>query len=99
MADETQSILLSSTEEKMPALPGIYFNGFEVGISLSDIYVTLGTNGHHHSRLLMSFTTAKTLMAHLKQTVEAFEKRTKHTIMTMGDVNKALELHGDGTEK
>ena len=99
MADETEQIPVTATEEKMPALPGIYFNGFEVGISLSDIYVTLGTNGHHHSRLLMSFTTAKTFMEHLKRTVDTFEQRTKHTIMTMGDISKALEQDGDGSEK
>ena len=99
MADETERIPVTSAEEKMPALPGIYFNGFEVGISLSDIYVTLGTNGHQHSRLLMSFNTAKTLMAHLKRTVDAFEQRTKQTIMTMGDINKAIEQYDDGSGK
>lgn len=99
MADEKEQIHVAATEEKMPALPGIYFNGFEVGVSLSDLYVTLGTNGHYHSRLLMSFTTAKTLMAHLKRTVDGFEQLTKHTIMTMEDTNKAVKQDGSGSEK
>ena len=91
MADKTQPILINPTEEKMPALPGIYFNGFEIGISLSDIYVTLGTNGHQHSNLMMSFNTAKTLSVQLKKTVEALEQRTKQPVMTMGEINKAIK--------
>ena len=99
MADEQKLPTPAKTEEKNPELPIIYFNGFEVVISLSDICVRLVTNGHPHNRLLMSFTTAKTLMAHLKRAVDVFEKRASHTILTMEDIDKALKQNGDGTEK
>lgn len=100
MADETQLDTATEKADNFPVvLPMVYFNGFEVGISLSDLYVTLMTNGHQHSQLFMSFGTAKTLLVHLKRTVDEFERRTNQPIMAMEDVKQALGQANTSTPK
>lgn len=92
MADRTQSdVDFKKLDDQTVVIPEIYFNGIEIGMSLSDLNIILVTNGKRHSRLLMSFTTAKTLVAHLKEAVGELERRTDQKIMTMEDVKKAVE--------
>ena len=100
MADETQpDALIEKAADSSVILPKVYFNGFEVGLSLSDLHITLMTNGLKHSQLFMSFGTAKTLLAHLKRTVDEFERRTDQPIMAMDDVKQALEQDNTSTPK
>lgn len=100
MADETQSDTVTQKADNSPVvLPRLYFNGFEVGLSLSDLYITLMTNGNQHSQLLMSFSTAKTLLAHLKVAVDQFERKTNQPILAMEDVKQALEQANTSTPK
>ncbi|MDE0149527.1 MAG: hypothetical protein OYG32_16665 [Rhodospirillaceae bacterium] len=72
------------------ALQAIYFNGVEIGLSLSDMTALLMRNGERLCALHMSFTTAKTFAAELSRAVADFEKATDHNIMTMHDIRPAL---------
>lgn len=82
--------LLEGTPRKVDA-PTIYFNGFELAGSLSDMNCVLMADGEPVAKLNMSFTTAKTLSVNLSQTVSAFEQATEHSVMTMDDVKKGYE--------
>jgi hypothetical protein len=69
----------------------LYFNGFDLSTSLSDMGMLLMIDGQPQVRLAMSFTTAKTLAVNLSQAVEAFENSTNHQVMTMDDVRENFE--------
>jgi hypothetical protein len=92
---ESQQTVQSGTGTatiSMPApVPSVYFNGFEVNYSLSDMSMLLVLDGTPVVRLNLSFTTAKTLSAYLNSTVSEFERRTQHNIMSMDDVSSKLE--------
>jgi len=92
MADEKvepQSLQLSQIREF--SIPNHYFNGFEIGSSLSDIGCLLVLDGAPQARLSMSFTTAKTLAYNLGKVIAQFEKTTNHQIMTTEDVKKSYD--------
>ena len=95
MTDNVQSdVTVNPFEQpdgKAEEMPEIYLNGFEVAISLSDINIITITNGHRRYRLLMSYTTAKTLLAQLAMTMNVFENKTGQTIMTMDNIKDAMD--------
>lgn len=70
--------------------PQIYFNGFEVNLSLSDFSITLTSRGRTIAHMLLSFTTAKTLSEGLAQAIQTLESTTDREIMTMQDVKLAV---------
>jgi hypothetical protein len=72
-------------------IPNHYFNGFELGHSLSDMSALILLDGQPQARLSMSFTTAKTLAENLSQVVKTFEQTTHHDIMTMDDVQASMK--------
>jgi hypothetical protein len=78
-------------QQPNPGLPGLYFNGFELITTLSDMGVLVMMDSQPQLRLSMSFTTAKTLAEGLSRTVAAFEKATSHNIMNMEGVRVGLE--------
>ena len=69
----------------------IYFNGFELNATLSDIGLMIMIDGQPQAKLAMSFTTAKTLARNLSEAVSAFEKATDNTLLTMEDIRIAYE--------
>jgi len=71
--------------------PEIYFNGIEIGLSQSDISITVMTDGRRQCKLHMSFTMAKTLGENLSNAVAEFERLTDHSIMTMNEVAEGLK--------
>ena len=71
--------------------PDIYFNGMDIGVSLSDMNITVMTDGRPLCKLHMSFTTAKTLAVSLGGAVTHFENLTNHSVMTMEEVGRGLE--------
>ncbi len=73
------------------AIPNHYFNGFEIGTSMSDMSVLALLDGIPQARLSMSFTTAKTLALKLSNAIEAFESATKHDIMTIDQVKSGMD--------
>ncbi len=77
------------------AIPDIYFNGMDIGLSLSDVGLLVMTDGQPRCKLHMSFTTAKTLAKELGDAVAEFERLTEHSIVTMDEVRKGVKRLGD----
>lgn len=73
------------------AIQNIYFNGFVLGLSNSDVNALLLLDGQPTGRLSMSFTTAKTLVKLLDELVSKLESVTNHTIMTHDEVAAGLQ--------
>ena len=69
----------------------VYFNGFSLGVSNSDMNALLTLNGQTICHLNMSFTTAKTLHRLIGELVEKFEGATEHEIMTTEEVEEGLK--------
>jgi hypothetical protein len=69
----------------------IYFNGFNLSASLSDMGLLLMVDGQPQVRLSLSFTTAKTLAQELTRAVDFFEKATGTNLLTMTDVQTAYQ--------
>lgn len=82
------------TQQMAQALTNLYFNGFELGYSFSDISMILMIEGQPQLKLSMSFTTAKTLQKHLTMVIENFEKATDHKVMTMDEVQAGYARAG-----
>lgn len=78
-------------QSQTDVVPGFYFNGVQVRLSLSDINMVLMTDDLPSCKLHMSFTTAKTLAENLSAIVSQFERQTGHAIMTMGEVAEGLK--------
>ena len=69
----------------------LYFNGFDLSTSLSDMGILLMVDGQPQIRLAMSFTTAKTLAENLTEAVSRFEKIANHAVMNMDEVRTGFE--------
>ena len=91
MGDNPAENLVAISEDEPDTLSTLYVNGFEAHISLSDLHLTLMTNKRKHSKLLLSFTTAKTLLGQLKQAIDIIEKQTKQPILTMNEIKAGIE--------
>lgn len=101
MSDETKNMSAQETQHSLTQLleiPDIYFNGFQLGLSNSDINALLLRNGKPLAHLSMSFTTAKTLLVHLTSLMGKLEQVTDHKIMTTMQVDEGMKLlnTGDG---
>ncbi len=70
-------------------LPKLYINGFLAGTSLSDVFVLAQTAGSPVAVLLMSFTTAKTLVRQLGDLLSDLEKTTGQEVLAMEDIHEA----------
>lgn len=91
MADNPIENIVEVAPDAPDTLPTLYVNGFEVNISLSDIHLTLMTNKRKHNKLLVSFTTTKTLIGQLKQAIDIIEEQTKQPILTMSEIKDGIE--------
>lgn len=85
----------SATEARTMRVRNIYFNGFQIGASFSDMNVMILIDGQIQARLNMSFTTAKTLASELTKAVGSFEKATDHNVMTMEEVKRGYDSVGN----
>ena len=91
MSEKITEGLTASEEDAADTLPYFYINGFEINISLSDISITLMTSSRRRYRMLLSFTSAKTLLVQLKQTFDIIEKHTDQPILTMKEVKAGMD--------
>ena len=89
--DPRPGLSLGPFNPEASGLPIIYFNGFDLSSSLSDMSATLTLNGRSNVILCMSFTTAKTLAEELSKLVGFFETSTDHMVMNMEEVSKGYE--------
>lgn len=76
---------------QQPDLPVLYFNGFQIALTNSDVSLVMMYGGAPKLLASMSFTTAKTLHLSLGEVVEALERATDHDIMSMKHVAENLE--------
>lgn len=88
MPDENQ------LNEQQIELPVIYFNGFQIGVTNSDLSGILLLNGHPTMAVSMSYTTAKTLQAALAEVMEGLEASTGQRIMTTKEIEAGMERAG-----
>lgn len=72
-------------------IPKIYSNGFLIGLTLSDINITLAVNNQPTHQVIMSLISAKGLMNALNKAIEDFEEKTGTKIPEMEDLKKAFE--------
>jgi hypothetical protein len=97
---EAQSVNEHGSEpSSLQGVQRLYINGFSVGMSLSDIYMVVETAGIPSAVILLSFTTAKTLVDTLGKVVSQFEEMTGQKLLTMEDIQKALEAKSEGERK
>lgn len=90
MANDPASANSTAEMEAQP-VKHVYCNGFDIGISLSDVGALLMIDGQPQVRVSMSFTTAKSLKRELERAISALEDTTQHSIMTMDEVLAAHE--------
>lgn len=74
-------------------VPGMYFNGFQIGLSNSDISLLIMCNGTPQANLNMSYTTAKSLKEFLQDTLKHLEAATEHELMTTEYIEVKLREH------
>lgn len=72
-------------------IPKIYGNGFLIGLTLSDLNITLTLNNQPKQQVILSLISAKALMEGLQQAITDFEKKTNTVIPKMEDLKTALE--------
>ncbi len=92
MVDQTEPGLVDApVPATARAVPSLYLNGLEIGLTLSDIRVVALVDGERQCTLHMSFTTAKTLATDLANAIRVFEQLTEHEIMIMAEVEKGMK--------
>ena len=75
-------------------VPAIYFNGFELALSNSDVVATLSLSNGPAANVYMSYTTAKSLAEALTGLVSQLERVTDRSIMTSNEVAAGMEKLG-----
>ena len=78
-------------------VPKSYVNGFNVGLSATDLFVVTTLMGTPINVIFMNLSTAKTMMLALKDLVESVEKEMG-SILTMDEMSKITQgpnLEGD----
>ena len=80
----------SMTLKQVIDIPGHYFNGFQIGLSNSDISLLIMNNGTPQAHLNMSYTTAKSLKVMLADAIDRLEKATDHKLMTTEYIESKL---------
>lgn len=73
-------------------VPWVYFNGFNLVVTNSDIVVVGERTGQPAVVLNLSYTMAKTLAVALNGAVSAIEERAGREIMTTGDLERFMNV-------
>jgi hypothetical protein len=79
-------------------IPGYYFNGFQIGLSNSDISMLLLNSGKPIAQLHMSYTTAKSLSVMLTDVITKLEEATNHELMTTEYIEQRLSKLATGSK-
>ena len=67
-------------------IPHIYVNNFQVGLSLSDLMITMIVNGELLQNVNMSLITAKSLAKTIQTAIEDYEKKTNTQVLLLKEV-------------
>ncbi len=78
-------------------LPVMYANAFIVFLGQADIGLVLQTNGKETCILNMSYSTAKTLVEQLGNTLRNFEEKTGNPIMSSTFIQKKMGMVPNAT--
>ena len=81
--------------DQVVELPSMYFNGFQLGVSNSDVSGVMLLNGQPQLVMNLSYTTAKTLQAALSEIIGELEKVTDRKIMTTKEIENGLSKKAD----
>jgi hypothetical protein len=97
MSDEKPASIEQERQDRLAraidaGVPEIYFNGFVISISGSDVMTGLERNGKPVVILNMSYTIAKTLAISLGQIISQFEEGVERNMLTTHDVERALKM-------
>ena len=72
-------------------MPLIYTNGIIVGMSASDIQLTLTVNGRPTNMVVMAPTTAKSLIGAIAKALEDYENRTNIKTLDLNEISELLK--------
>lgn len=97
MTDEAK-VTLVKDRKNLADVPTLYFNGFELSGSLSDLRCVLMHDGKPTVVLSCSFTTGKTVAENFGATISGIEKASGNTIMNMEDLRQAFEKATNSSE-
>ena len=84
MSDKTTAL------EQVVELPSMYFNGFQLGVTNSDVSGIMLLNGQPQLVMNLSYTTAKTLQQALSSIISDLEDVTGHEIMMTKEIDAGL---------
>jgi hypothetical protein len=86
--DPLQSQLQAGFE--LPAEKKMYFNGFTLAVTPSDVVIVLQQNNQPVALLNTSYVIAKTLVIKLGDLLKNFEEKTEQPILTLDQINSAV---------
>ena len=89
----------SNDTQQIIELQVLYFNGFQLTLSNSDVSGLLMLNGQPTAAMNMSFTTAKTLSIALNEMINTLEKVTGREIMTNKEIGQGINVINQQQEK
>lgn len=78
---------LVAKNESIQRIQHLYFNGFELTSTLSDMGCLLMVDGQPTAKIAMSFTTAKTLFKALESAMDVLERATGKQMLTIDEVS------------
>lgn len=87
--DEAQQMVEAALQNS--GIAKSYMNGFNIGYSASDLFLATNLMGETFNIIHMSFTTAKTLMQALEETINLVEKKMGQPIRTMDEMRLTTE--------
>lgn len=73
-----------------PAIPMVYFNGFNAGLTNSEIHAFLLHNSQPAVKIVMPLSTAKSLTEALTRLIERFETATRTKVLSNDELLKLL---------
>ena len=89
MADQVDDIQKRIAKVlSLPPEKRVYFNGFVINLSASDVAIGLETNGQPAFVLNTSFAVAKALASVLNVTLSEFEKNVEYQIPELKDIEE-----------
>ena len=83
-------------DEQPIELPVMYFNGFQIGMTNSDVSGILLLNGQPQTIANFSYTTAKTLHEALGKVISGLESATDQKIMTTREIEAGMNAAQNG---
>jgi hypothetical protein len=91
MSDKSKAGEDVGEDAKDTTIPHYYINGFSMGLSNSDVLLTLKMNNTNIATINMSLTTCKTVAEKLTRAIEQLERLSERSFLTMNELKLALK--------